>query len=675
MKKRILFALLAVLMLFALAACENTTQNQDPTVPEPTLPVFEVVEPTQKDGVYQLSEPGHLLYMAENPSKKYALSDDIDMCGTTWKPIDDFTGSLTGQIYSFFNYTISNVVIEVAEGDANVGFFRTISGTVEEINFHNVTVTGTSAFTGNLGIVAGQSKTALTDVEVKDSTINVASVKDANIGLICGKLNKDANDFTATGAINVKLVGGTSYIGGGIGYAEGNVFTADIRTDLTLEGTGTAGAAGGITGYMAKIARDVNYGGHIKVTAEATYAVGAMVGELAGGGITNSYNCARSVEVTGGAVKANEHCGIQDASAIVGGCLIRDVSNIEEKTLSEAEYAMRKEVVDYAYQMATFRWYPSKDMFYSDDCGSQHNQTFKAGQPYFGMPYVHPCRSFDEFLFYLDENRTVLDSVPATKEGIEMFGNDCSDFVYWAWAQVEADIAFTLCKNCTVNNGVLPVGGYTMYMTGATLDSSIICDRNGAQAIYEAYAQAKMGDAVVHAPGHIRLVAENAYIFRNEDGTIDPNKSYLITHEQGFGGNVKNHSFCKTNHKYTFADLFRDDYIPVTMAQYAQGTRDELVATTTNEDLTIKGVGSGVIHCNYRPDKITMRVLDSNGNAVLELVDFASGLNIDNRYFALSEFREEVKAMKLESGKEYTYEVFVTAGAQEVCVQTYKFTA
>lgn len=671
MKKRILFILLAVLMLFALAACNNTAQNQDPTEPQPTLPVFEVVEPTQKDGVYQLSEPGHLLYMAANPDKNYALSDDIDMCGTTWKPIDDFTGSLTGQIYNFFNYTISNVVIEVAEGDTNAGFFRTISGTVKDINFHNVTITGTATFTGNMGLVAGQSKTALTDVEVKNGTINVAAVKDANVGLICGKLEKDANDFTATGAINVKLAGGKTYIGGGIGYADGNVFTADIRTNLTLEGTGTAGSAGGITGYMKKIARDVNYGGHIKVTADATYAVGAMIGELAGGGITNSYNCARSVQIAGGAVKANEHCGIQNAGTVVNDCVIRDVANIEEKTLSDAEYALRKKVVDYAYQATTYRWYASKDMTYSDSCGTKHNQTYKAGQVYFGMPYVHPCRSFDEFLYHLDENRTVIDSVPGTTEGLEMFGNDCSDLVYWSWAQVEADLSFTLCKNAICTNGVLAVGNYKVSATDTTTD---ICNKNGSQVIYEALAQAKMGDAVL-GPGHIRLVAENAYVFRNADGTIDPLKSYVVTHEQGFGGLSANHSFCRADYKYTFAKLFSTGYIPVTMEAYGKGVADELVATTTNTDTTIKGVGYGVIHCNYRPDRITLRVLDSKGNAVLDLVDFASELNQDKRYFALSEFRDEIKEMKLEAGKEYTYEVFVTAGDQEVCVQSFKFTA
>jgi hypothetical protein len=95
MRKRNLLALLAALLLVVFTACTSPQANNpgssDPTTDTtaaPTPPVYEVVEPAQKSGVYQLSEPGHLLYLAEHPDQKYALCADIDMGGYIWTPVE-----------------------------------------------------------------------------------------------------------------------------------------------------------------------------------------------------------------------------------------------------------------------------------------------------------------------------------------------------------------------------------------------------------------------------------------------------------------------------------------------------------------------------------------------------------------------------------------------------------
>lgn len=685
MKQRIFLLVLAVLMLMVFTACvgpqtQDTTDPQETTEPvvettgEPTLPPLVAEEPTLKGNVYQITEPNHLLYMAEHPDKDYALAEDIDMRGSVWTPVDDFTGSLKGLIASTFNYTISNLVIEAKEGDTNVGFFRIVSGTVEDVNFENITLVCPGTFSGNVGIVAGVCKTALNDVAVKNCSVE-ATVRDANAGLLCGKQEKDAITCDTQGSMKLTLAGGTSYVGGAFGYSEGSVLNCEIRTDITAEGAGTAGAAGGIAGYAKGVVRSGNYIAHLKVSGDATFAAGSLVGHLAGGGLSTSYNCARSFEVTG-AVCANDYCGIQETGVAVSGCLKRDNANIED-TLSAAELALRQKVVDYAYQMATYRWYPSKTIKYTDACsGGRHAQTYEAGKVYFGMPYAHKNSSFAKFLSNLDENRVTVDSLTADITGLQQLGNDCADLVYWAWSQVEADLKYTLTNDAICVNGVLPVGDYNVNSIVATSD---ICSHNGKQVMYEAYAKLQMGDAVLYAPGgHMRLVAEAAYVFRNADGSIDPNKSYIVTHEQGAGcTNLDStRTTCKVNGKYTFSTLFSGDYIPVTMEAYAKGEADVLTATISNKKLDKSGVGSGIITANYRPDKVTLRIEDSKGNTVLELVNFPSD-GTAKTTAALSVFRSAVKAKlaELEAGKEYNYEVMLAAGGQEICVQTFKFTA
>ena len=684
MKQRISVLVLAVLMLMVFAACtgpqiqnpSNTTDPiEDPTQESTegvTLPSFDPVEPVEKNGVYQITEPAHLTYLAQHPDKDYALAEDIDMHGYVWTPVEDFSGKLTGLIASTFNYTISNLVIEVKEGDTNVGFFRTVSGKVQDVNFENVTLVCPGTFSGNAGIVAGHCKSALDDVVVKNCAVT-ATVKDANVGLLCGKMDKDVTVCEATGSLKVTLAGGTSYVGGGFGYASGTIINSEIRTDITAEGTGTTGAAGGIAGYATGVVRGTNYIAHLKVSGDATYAAGSLVGHLAGG-MSGCYNCARSLNVTG-AVAANNYCGIQDAGVEVTGCLTRDNANIED-TLSAAELALRQKVVAHAYQMATYRWYPSKTIEYTDGCGgNRHSQTYVAGKVYFGMPYTHKNSSFAKFLSHLDENHVVLDSLSADITGLQQLGNDCADLVYWAWSQVEADLKYTLTNDAICVNGVLPVGNYNVNSIVATAD---ICSHNGAQVMYEAYAKLQMGDAVLYAPGHMRLVAEAAYVFRNPDGSIDPTKSYIVTHEQGAGcTNLDStRTTCKVNGKYTFSTLFSGDYIPVTMEAYSKGEADVLTATISNKKLDKSGVGSGIITSNYRPDKVTLRITDPKGKVVLELVNFPSD-GTNKTTAALSVFRSTVKAKlaELEAGKEYHYEVLLAAGAQEICVQTFKFIA
>lgn len=678
MKKTVVLAL-AVAMVFSFAACDGgnsdipettvnpTTSTTPTTYTEPTA-LLEAVTPEQKKGAYQLSEPGHLAFLAENPGEDYVLCADIDMGGYVWTPVDTFSGSLDGAISSVYNFTISNLVIKATAGDTNVGFFRVLTGTVNNVNFENITVTAAGTFCGNLGVVAGQSDCKLTNVTVKDCGITVTA-KDANIGMISGKNSGGIYNSFSSGTLQVMLDGGTTYVGGIVGAMDGIVRDIESRVSLDVSGAGTAGAAGGIAGRLNNHGITVNYGGSINVKTDDTFTAGTLAGELSKGGISTGFNCATQVQITG-AAQLDAYVGKAADDVKISDCWTRDLS---DSNIPEAELALRQQVVDYMYRTCTFRWIPTKDMSYSDSCASRHAQKWKAGTIYFGPPYAHLALSLEAMDALVGDDGVLDESVPAENFHY-FFGSDCADSMYWAYSQISSKVTYTLTNNGICTNGMLPVGGFDVTSTTSTAD---ICKANGAEKIYEAYACVRPGDALLFAPGHFRMAAESAYVFRNADGTIDPDKSYIVTHEQGSLGYAMEarHSSCLTNTKYTFARLFADKYIPLTIEAFTTGA-DEITVSTTNTAADKTGLASGIVSSNYRLNWVTLKITDSTGKETYNRTFFVFNDNESNTdSFDLSFFKEDINALGLVAGSMYTYSVEVGVASKTVPVQSFDFTA
>ncbi len=677
MKKRMLLIVLAVLMVFVTAACQenvNHPTNAPTDPPEPTYPVLDkvsAVEPAKNtDGAYVLTQPGHVAYMAEHPAETYVLGADIDMGGAGWTPIADFSGKLSGKIHNDYNYTISNLTIQVAEDATNVGFFATVTGDVEDVIFKNVSIVSLYPFSGHAGIAVGQTDKELSDVDVKNGSITL-TVKDAKVGGVCGTAGK-ADNCDSNGVMNITLDGGKSYVGGILGYTAKAVSSLDSRMEINISGT-AAGAAGGTIGYAGGKTKTQNFGGKLTVTADNTFAAGVLIGEL-NASLENSQNCAEGNTVTGAVQHADAYYGIAGTNGKVTNCVTRDPKTLES-LIPAAEYALRKQVVDYMYELCTYRWIPTQDMEYNDcDCGGKgHPQSFKAGTIYFGPVYSHLALSLEASKSVLNPDGTLKDTVPAT--GFHtMFGNDCADSIYWALSQISAEVNYVLTKDAASNmgsNGLYPVGGYTLASTTAD-----ICAANGKDVIYEAYAQTKLGDTLL-GTGHIRLAAENAYVFRDADGKIDPARSYLLLHEQGMPTKDlnKNHSSCQVFGKYTFQQLFANNYVPQTIKAYTQG-EDKIEVSTTNTATDKSGVCAGTVSSNYRLNNVTVKITDSTGAVVFEKTQFPLNNNTSNTdSYALSNFQADLNQVSLTAGAEYTYEVFVFVSGESVSVQSFKFTA
>lgn len=275
-------------------------------------------------------------------------------------------------------------------------------------------------------------------------------------------------------------------------------------------------------------------------------------------------------------------CGRGEATG-----LWRDVSNRCELQGKPA-MLMRKTIVDYMFAMGDLRWIPSKDLNFTSAYSDGTPVVYGKDVPHYGLPYTQKYGTLERMAHYLKEDDYVIEDLPSysdagdkdpanTKEGWDFYlGTDCSGAVFWSWARVCASVSFAYTghmvptKENQKDFGVLPVGNYTV----SCENTEQVIAENDLNEIMEGYAKLRMADAIVmRIPihGHTRLVFRDPVVMRDEKGVIDPDESYLPTHEQGVGkGSSGRDSTWQLNCRYTFRELSKN-YLPVTNRELLEG--------------------------------------------------------------------------------------------------------
>ena len=566
-------------------------------------------------GYYELRTVQDLKIAARHPGEKYILMQNIDFQGAQWTPVENYSGIFDG------NYkTLSNITIRAAGSDGiNMGFFATIAtkGTVKNLNLQNVSVQASSTSARNIGTIAGTCDGQITNC-------------------------------TATGTIT------------------------DTRT--------SAGGQNILVGCFAG-----------KAGSKAAVKGGTKISVKDNGGIYNTSGLSADVKlfVADSKQVIRGFVGSKESGSQVSG-LWRD-SFYSSERLSASLQERQETVVSYMYKMGTVAWTVPVTMTHKGDPNSSsiHDQTFVPGQIYYGIPYDHTAASLEHFMYCLDANNKVQNwvvqelgttSVWGTGDpknlGFTIYmGNDCSSAVGWAWMQVspsqvsssvtgkyEGGVYVLLTTQMIPNNsnrntyGIYPVGnwnGYNfttskgVYLANQLTMCSQIVSLNGKDVIYEAYAQTRKGDALIYGEpgGHARLVAEDPVVIRDGDGSIDVDKSYFITHEQGDGlYNNKyegTNSSWRINYRYTFNVLMNgskkltsraryleagsgNGYLPITIRAMRDSTvSSPLVGTYPMGEVNlIVSPSNGGIYSNYRILNTTVTVKDSNGRIVYDKLAF-----------------------------------------------------
>ena len=655
--------LISILMLFAIllsvcacAAEENAEQTKAPTQ-QATEPAVEATEPSTGltsdhtpeemyghinqlepvDGVYKIWSDVGVKNMADHPDGKFELLCDVDMQGAALRPIGNKETPFTGEIKGT-NFTISNFVINESN-EGYMGFVGYNKAFIRDLKLADFTITADEK-TQYLGAIAGYNEARITRNSFTGGTIYAdKTVQDAYCG---GAIGWNAAEFSNTVlSVDVELVSaGKATVGGILGHQQaGKVEYVD--TDGKLVVSGADKTVGLLAGTIAE---------------DATIAFCAFVGP------ENTVNGQLFTQLAANATETSfSDCAFRDNTPVV---------------IPENEMKLRQTVVDAMLELCTIEWRVRTNL--------EHNEgSFNAGYTYYGMPYRHMGASPSRIKYLIDEEG-YLNDIAYSLPGFELqnyMGNDCSTGLIHALWTVSNSVDFGHCSRqypWDETGGCLFVGDWEPDPSLSVADSGLHIKHNGEQGMCEAYAKLRPGDFYVYnipdVGGHTRMAAECAVVVRNQDGTIDPNRSYVVSHEQGWTTHDTErmtYTTCRANHKYTFANLLYDCAVPVTCEELVTGEMEPATCELLNGDAEGKlGMVTGTVKTNYYLDYVDLVITDDQGNEVLnqrmfpgvgrtgDVSDAMRRFYIDE--FDLARFIPVLADIRFEPGVTYSYKITAT---------------
>ncbi|MBE6564312.1 MAG: hypothetical protein E7655_03420 [Ruminococcaceae bacterium] len=339
----------------------------------------------------------------------------------------------------------------------------------------------------------------------------------------------------------------------------------------------------------------------------------------------------------------------------------------------------REAVVAEMVNMATLEWRPKTDI---DLTGIHSSLSFSPRSRYVGMPYVNKTDTpYDDFVAAL-ENGLVYTG-PTSRD--TCMGVDCSSSIFLAYEKIlgiDVDVVYTQHMIPGSGRGFHPVGLYDGYLESYDYDDTrLIIDRNSEQAIFEAYALLKKGDTLVrrlNVKGHSRMVYGEPVIVRTQGGKIVPEKSYITFIDQNLILKKTDDNRFTTwtiDEKWTFADMAKEGYIPVTVepfyVDYLSLTH-VLTAYGAPDSASFKGEMSGMIVSTDKLNSIKLKIFDAEGK---EVASQNGMMQRDRHYFDLSAFDFQKISSSLEKGKTYTLAVSVKTTEESADVVRFDFTA
>lgn len=195
-----------------------------------------------------------------------------------------FKGTIDGQ-----NHTISNLQISAAAGETAALLPVVEGGTIENLNFENVELSGTAANqTGIVGLLTDNG--SVRNVNVK-GTVNGGNYTGGVVGVIVTKGSVSDCNNNAT-------VNGTKYVGGVVGAAmyctEGyNMSVTNCHNTGTITGDAKAKYVGGVIGMSSAVVSNCS---NTAAVSSGLNSTGGVVGEQRNAGSVTG--CTNSGDVT-----------------------------------------------------------------------------------------------------------------------------------------------------------------------------------------------------------------------------------------------------------------------------------------------------------------------------------------------------------------------------------------
>lgn len=307
---------------------------------------------------------------------------------------------------------------------------------------------------------------------------------------------------------------------------------------------------------------------------------------------------------------------------------------------------LRKICTDFMRLQLTFEWTPSKSLSYFFETRN-YSMDFPEGRVYGGLPY----KTFDGngnlyiVMDFYDPETGILDpGIISSTNIFSIIGNDCATGPYWAWARVINSITnyedfktgngFTNI-GLTPENNLIPVGNYKSISSGTWDDGNgtkAICEENGVQTMYESYAQMQEADGLIRlypkaegsiqSHNHLMMVSSKATVVRNEDGTINGDRSFVTIMDQESKmtrvmtdtGMVHYEGGIDT--KYTFAEIYRDRYIPFTFKEFLKTDpveEAEIHLEVDGDASDFNTLQKGTLRSNYGISHLRIKFFNADG--------------------------------------------------------------
>ncbi len=634
--KRFLSILTLICVLFSLCACGKGGE----TATEPTAGDSAIKEVTDEEryghidqftplaGIYKIWNAEGIKNIANHPDADFEILCNIDMEGAVLAPIPEFSGDIMGADFAVSNFTVEG-------GGENFGFIGVNKGKVSNLILDKVTFKpGASAKV--IGSLVGKNeKTVLRATVNGEMTVEKAAA-DAACGGIVGINTGSLTNSKANVALYYNAPEAAT-IGSIIGVAQGG--TVD---KLTQEGRITVTGEGKTVGVIAGHSEEV-------VLNSCTFL-----------GEDNSLNGKLFTNFTG--TEDDENKTVTDAR-------LRDNSR---EPLPDHIRAVRDKVVKAMYDMGTVEWKVKEDLIYTDRMWATTWQLK-------GIPYNHKSGSLAAAQYLIGDDGYLIDDVYGwdTSDSWDMyFGSDCSSALQQAWWTVSnsTNTFVTQYLYPIHGTGTIPVGDWTWdFVMSAYSDEYILA--TDEQVMYEAYGQLRAGDGYVYskeAGGHTRMAAEDAVVVRTQDGKIDPQLSYVVSHEQGYAtrdDEAGTYSSWRIGFKYYFANLYFDWAVPFTCEELLTGEMEPVEVKLDGGAEGYAGMFSGIVTTNYHLDSVTLKITDSQGNTVLDkpfFIDVQKNSEFGNAYFSGRQLNEKfnmadlgifLTSVDLQPGESYNYTV------------------
>ncbi len=439
-----------------------------------------------------------------------------------------------------------------------------------------------------------------------------------------------------------------------------------------------------------------------------------------------------SMVVSGGAsVKSAYSQAMEELTAA-----LENSHSIQAQTIANKRDLAEK----YMRTMLTIRWTPESDVRYGLSSTTGTDLVFYAGRTYSGIPYTNGSSGLEAFNLYVKEGST---DVAKTTFGQKQLagantaatvGTDEVDALLYTWNTVSdtifahsqadmipvngfiflGDYQIPQMENYNTNNPVYdrnPFEGFgepssrTLTYDGTLAkDTDDICKYNKEQKMYAAYAKLLKADGLIRyddtATGAYMAVSVDVKTLAN--GTIDgENSTVTVLHQTNDlfkAGTQKDGVYLigEVDKKVTFKELFDNNFIPVTITDFQDGTTQSLTfvrdSLNAAKDYTAANLYKGFITTSQRVVSATMKLTDDKGEKVFEFttLSFQGDVKVatENRYgFDVTKISaayaagrgvgdQPLTTSQLQKGKKYTCVLTVNmVGGKSEVAREFTFTA